>query len=193
MPSSSSVLRGTDTAPASRTLTPTIAARLKVLEPTMTPTLAACAPLISATSAEDTSGPSAASAVSSPIETSESPNFAPSRSRRRAKVAAATSVTTSATTKSGIATTTPTRAPQSPAGKDARSRVADGAGVAGCAPQPPLTGRGRDIGAAQTFGEKHTGHAPGVGTAVPTSLPGAPAAGAYGRAAASASPGRERG
>ena len=74
-------------------LRPSIAARLKALEPTTTPTAIACWFSTSAVTADESSGASAASAVRRPSRASGSPSRRPMWSSRRANTAEAASIT----------------------------------------------------------------------------------------------------
>src|SRR5437899_569148 len=115
-PSTTSDSRRTRTRPVTIALTPIIAARLKTFDPTTTPTPALCLPLSRAVIADESSGASAATAVSSPSSVSGRPSRRPTWSSRRAKKPAAASVTASEATKSATsaAVTRRRRAPPAP-------------------------------------------------------------------------------
>ena len=101
--SSSSVSCRARTRPATTALTPSIAARLNAFEPTTTPTATACSCWTSAAIADETSGASAASAVSRPSSASGRPSRRPMWSSRRANTADASSISAMEATKSGAA------------------------------------------------------------------------------------------
>ena len=94
-PSIASAWRRIRIRPQRIALSPIIAAMLNTFEPSTTPTPTSCLPRTSAAIADETSGASAASAVSRPSRVSGRPSPRPTRSSRRAKNPAAARVTAS--------------------------------------------------------------------------------------------------